>query len=202
MEKDALLKEYPTAYQHPNDPMAEQLERLAGHFEDVAKSWGKVVYPALFAFILLAAYGFYLIYSLTTDVRKVADTMSVISGSFGSENSHMKEMNENIGLLSNDVGKMRFAINTMSNNFTGVTQDVSKITKYVSDMNTSIKEVNANMGEMTAQMSTLTPMLEVMNNMDYSSQRMADSTNFMGRQIGNMNDDMSPGGMMSRFMPF
>lgn len=202
MDQDKLRQEYPTAYAHPNDPMAEQLDRLACHFENVAKSWGKVVYPALFAFILLAAYGFYLIYSLTTDVRKVAATMGVISASFGPEDSHMSSMSSSIDALGKNMSKMQVVVSTMSDNFTDVTKDVTKITGHVSDMNTSIKEVNVNMGEMTTQMSTLTPMLEVMNNMDYSSQQMADSTQFMGRQIGNMNDDLSPGGMMSRFMPF
>ncbi|VAW55258.1 hypothetical protein MNBD_GAMMA05-2376, partial [hydrothermal vent metagenome] len=40
----------------PTDP----LERLANTFDSSAKRWEMVVYPSLFAFVLLAGYGFFL----------------------------------------------------------------------------------------------------------------------------------------------
>ena len=41
--------------------------RLSEVFESSARRWELIVYPSLFAFIILAAYGFYLIYNLARD---------------------------------------------------------------------------------------------------------------------------------------
>ena len=45
------------------------MDRLSMAFETSARRWELIVYPSLFAFILLAAYGFYLIFSLAKDVH-------------------------------------------------------------------------------------------------------------------------------------
>lgn len=37
------------------------VDRLSQAFETSAKRWELIVYPSLFAFIILAAYGFYLV---------------------------------------------------------------------------------------------------------------------------------------------
>ncbi|MGB5640738.1 MAG: hypothetical protein WBM63_16620, partial [Sedimenticolaceae bacterium] len=47
-------------------------DRLSEVFESSARRWELIVYPSLFAFIILAAYGFYLIYNLAKDVHYLA----------------------------------------------------------------------------------------------------------------------------------
>jgi len=47
------------------------MDKFARVFAASAKRWEVVVYPSLLAFIVLAAYGFYLIYSMTSDVHRV-----------------------------------------------------------------------------------------------------------------------------------
>ncbi len=44
------------------------MERLADTFESSAKRWELIVYPSMVAFIVLAVYGFYLVYTLSRDV--------------------------------------------------------------------------------------------------------------------------------------
>ena len=39
--------------------------------------WQVVVFPAMGAFFLLAAYGFYLIYHLVRDVNRIADAVEI-----------------------------------------------------------------------------------------------------------------------------
>ena len=51
-----------------SDPPDDPLERLANTFDNSARRWEMVVYPSLFAFVLLAGYGFFLIYRLTHDI--------------------------------------------------------------------------------------------------------------------------------------
>ena len=52
--------------------IGESLDKLASGFTESARRWEMIVYPSLVAFIILAAYGFFLIYSLTSDVTRVA----------------------------------------------------------------------------------------------------------------------------------
>jgi len=56
----------------PTDP----LERLANTFDSSAKRWEMVVYPSLFAFVLLAGYGFFLIYRLTHDISTLSQSVT------------------------------------------------------------------------------------------------------------------------------
>ena len=51
---------------------AYAIDRLSQTFETSAKRWELIVYPSLFAFIILAAYGFYLVFSLAKDVHYLA----------------------------------------------------------------------------------------------------------------------------------
>jgi hypothetical protein len=55
------------------------LERFACSFEASARRWEIVVYPMMLAFVILAAYGFYLIYSMTRDVHRVTEQMEPIA---------------------------------------------------------------------------------------------------------------------------
>ncbi len=57
---------------------ADALERFVGCFERSARRWELIVYPALFAFVILAGYGFFLVYSLTHDMHSVAHSMQTM----------------------------------------------------------------------------------------------------------------------------
>ncbi len=57
---------------------ADSLERFVGCFERSAKRWELIVYPALFAFVILAGYGFFLVYSLAHDMQTVAHSMETM----------------------------------------------------------------------------------------------------------------------------
>jgi len=61
--------------------MGESLDKLSTAFMDSARRWEMIVYPSLFAFIILAGYGFFLIYSLTKDVHLVVQDMHKITTS-------------------------------------------------------------------------------------------------------------------------
>lgn len=82
---------------------AQSFDRLSAAFENSARRWELIVYPSLFAFILLAGYGFYLVYSLAKDVHYLAisvDTnMTVLAG-------NMQSVSENMGQLTRNVREM------------------------------------------------------------------------------------------------
>jgi len=76
------------------------MDRLSNAFETSARPWELIVYPSLFAFIILAAYGFYLIFSLAKDVHylaiRVDSNMTVLT-------SNMQSVSDNIVQLSGNV---------------------------------------------------------------------------------------------------
>ena len=118
------------------DSLGRSLETLSSAFSASAKRWETIVYPSLFAFILLAAYGFYLIYNLTYDVKKVAAHMDTIA-------TNMSDVAVNMGAVS---------------------QNMVIMTQTVDSQSTSMKEMTLHMRHMSVAMGQMRYDLSIMNN--------------------------------------
>lgn len=116
------------------DCLGRSLETLSSAFTASAKRWEMIVYPSLFAFILLAAYGFYLIFSLTNDVGKVADYM------------------ESISTNMNDVA---VNMNAVSRNMVVMTQTVDSQSSSMNEMTLHMRHMSASMGQMRYDLSIM-----------------------------------------------
>lgn len=97
------------------DPVADAnagYTRLSEVFESSARRWELIVYPSLFAFIILAAYGFYLVYNLARDVHYLAisvDTnMTTLAG-------NMQNVSENMGQLTANIRAMTITMDSIDN---------------------------------------------------------------------------------------
>jgi hypothetical protein len=86
--------------------------RLSEVFESSARRWELIVYPSLFAFIILAAYGFYLVYNLARDVHYLAisvDTnMTTLAG-------NMQNVSENMSQLTANIRAMTVTMDSIDN---------------------------------------------------------------------------------------
>ncbi len=147
-----------TQNNEPTEQVPEQLnqnlsiDRLAQTFETSARRWELIVYPSLFAFIILAAYGFYLIFSLTKDVHYLAvsvDTNMTILASNMEEVSknldgmthsvqtmsvHLEEINENVGTMK----PMLTNLNSMDQSIHAMTVSTHNMRNDLSRLNSSI----------------------------------------------------------------
>ena len=96
---------------------AEYFEKITQSFEVSARRWELVVFPALFAFVVLASYGFYLIFSLTKDISFIAKSvdrnMTVIA-------QRMDSMAGNVDNMSIHVEHMSVNMRNMTKNITTV----------------------------------------------------------------------------------
>lgn len=96
---------------------AYAIDRLSQAFETSAKRWELIVYPSLFAFIILAAYGFYLVFSLAKDVHYLAisvDTnMTVMASNMQSISDNMSQMSANVRSLTVSVDSMARDVNAL-----------------------------------------------------------------------------------------
>jgi methyl-accepting chemotaxis protein len=103
---------------------AYAIDRLSQAFETSAKRWELIVYPSLFAFIILAAYGFYLIFSLAKDVHYLAISVD----------SNMTVLASNMQSMSDDMGQMTANVRTMTLGVESMARDVSTLEPMLSSM--------------------------------------------------------------------
>lgn len=169
------------------------LDRFAHSFETSARRWEFVVYPSLFAFAILATYGFFLIYSLTKDMSTLAQHVD-------------PEMAANMGAMADHIG-------AMSDNMDLMRQQIQKMANHIDRMDTNIAVLNTSVGQMTAnldlmeghtskiseQLDTLHPILANMQLMTDAMGRMTVSTGIMSREATQMGRPMS---FMNQFAPW
>jgi methyl-accepting chemotaxis protein len=163
------------------------LHRLADTFDKSARRWEMVVYPSLFAFILLAGYGFYLIYHLTHDIsvlsRSVTHMATIVSDTMPRMSSDLRGMTGNIGTMTGSVNNMTGSVNSMTGDIKGMSTDLN---------------------QMSDQMTTLEPMSQNLANMTNTMGNMNRSVYGMQRDMSGMNRTISNGpfGFMQDMMPF
>ena len=125
------------------------VDRLSQAFETSAKRWELIVYPSLFAFIILAAYGFYLVFSLAKDVHYLAITvdsnMTVLA-------SNMQSISDNMGQISANVRNMSVAVDSMA-------RDV----RTLEPMLVSIGNMDRAMQDMTRNTTAMRDDMAIMN---------------------------------------
>ncbi|MBK1706107.1 hypothetical protein [Halochromatium glycolicum] len=151
-ERDSLEETgAPNAEAEENEPVASQfaMDRLSQAFETSARRWELIVYPTLFAFIILAAYGFYLVFSLAKDVHYLAisvdSNMTVLA-------SNMQSISDNMGQISSNVRTMTVGVDSMA-------RDVAVLEPMLS----SIEAMDHSMRSMTFTTSTMRDDLGAMN---------------------------------------
>ncbi len=153
----------------PSDP----LERLANTFDSSARRWEMVVYPSLFAFVLLAGYGFFLIYRLTHDIAILSQSVT-----------HMAVIvSDAMPRMTKDLGTMTGSIDNMTGNIDGMTHEIVSMS---GQMN-SLTPMSKNIQSMTHNIGS-------MNRSVYGMQR---DMHGMNRTVSS-----GPFGMMNDMIPF
>lgn len=145
-----------TAYQPQAGPSpaggeagaAYSMDRLSNAFETSARRWELIVYPSLFAFIILAAYGFYLVFSLAKDVHYLAisvdENMTILS-------SNMQSVAENMGQLSNNIRLITGSVEDIS----GQVAFLEPIKTNMDSLDKSIREMNVSTRNMQSDMALM-----------------------------------------------
>jgi hypothetical protein len=128
---------------------AYAIDRLSQTFETSAKRWELIVYPSLFAFIILAAYGFYLVFSLAKDVHYLAISVD----------SNMTVLASNMQSMSDNVGQMSANVRTMAVSVESISRDVSTL----EPMLTSMETIDQAIQSMTFTTANMRDDMAVMN---------------------------------------
>ncbi len=149
-------------------------------FEDkqtsITRTLQMIVYPAMVAFIILAAYGFYLVQSLTSDVHRLTETITVMQGSV---NKNMATISDTMLSMNNQFNEMVSSTDQMSDNIKSMTQNIQQMNNNTAAMTTYIQQMNV------------------------STQNMAVSTYNMQHDMWYLNKNISgPMKMFNKFNPF
>jgi len=125
------------------------IDRLSQAFETSAKRWELIVYPTLFAFIILAAYGFYLVFSLAKDVHYLAISVD----------TNMTVLASNMQSISDNVGQMTASVRGMAVGVDSMARDVDSL----EPMLVSMQNMDRSMQAMTLSTSAMRSDMAVMN---------------------------------------
>ena len=134
--------------------MAACMDKFARTFEASARRWELIVYPSMLAFIVLAAYGFFLIYTLTTDVGRLARSMETVTVA-------MTDVSANMTAVSGNVAQI-------SGNLSLIAYDMGDGTDSMRNMLVKMDTMNTNIGVMTV------PVYEMRNDMGHLSKNIHD----------------------------
>lgn len=116
---------------HTEDCGVRQLERLSTAFMVSARRWEMIVYPSLFAFIILAGYGFFLIYSLSQDAHAISEQMITMS-------RQMETISQNMVIIAQTMDAQNRTMADMAFNVRGMNASINQMRYDMSIMNQSV----------------------------------------------------------------
>ncbi len=154
------------------------INELASTMTKGIRRWEKVIYPMMIAFIILAAYGFWLIYNVTKDMRNISTNMIVmtkavvtmtntlnqkmnqIDHQMGAINIHMDKMNtnmESVTTMNDRIADMTAAIHNMNSSINSMSHSVYSMVYSTSAMSSNIGELNENISVPMNSMNSVIP---------------------------------------------
>ncbi len=153
------------------DRVEVSFDRLSEAFETSARRWELIVYPSLFGFIILAGYGFFLIYSLARDVHFLAATvdsnLTVMSSNFQAVSDNMNHLTANIRAMSANMSEinqkistlepMLTSIDSMDKSMTSMDRAIKSITFTTHSMQTDMAIMNRNVSRPMSLMNSFMP---------------------------------------------
>jgi uncharacterized protein YoxC len=120
--------------------LSESLDELTHTFTASARRWQMIVYPSMFAFVLLASFGFFLIYSLTNDVTKVANEMGRIGNNMQNVVVHMESVAGNMSVMTQTMDVQSRTMQEMNAHVRNMSLSVNRISHDVAILNDSVSK--------------------------------------------------------------
>jgi len=153
------------------------MDRFVRVFEASAHRWELVVYPAMLAFVVLAGYGFFLIYTLSKDIHVLAMGMDPQMA------KNLANMSDSVGYLSENIRTMTQRVHKMSGSMEDISGKMDAL-QHLEPMLVNMRGMNASTAGMSANMERMTRTGDIMN-----------------YELGNMSRSMRPMRTMGDFVP-
>lgn len=142
---------YPENYRPPE--YLEYLEKAAG----AIKTLRIIVFAGLGSFILLAAYGFFLIYQLTTDTHRMTEQAVRMTEQMQSIVRIMSNMHESVADMRGSVTEMRSAITDMNRTMNTMSNTTIQMANTVALMQHSVRNLDQSVGPAAGAVNNFMP---------------------------------------------
>ncbi|MEZ5540487.1 MAG: hypothetical protein R3F42_00370 [Pseudomonadota bacterium] len=145
--------------------MAVCMDKFSRTFEVSARRWELIVYPSLLAFIILAAYGFYLIYTLTGDVNRLARSMETVVVAINHMSTDLNTVSASVEHISGNLSTIATDVGTGSQDMGHLLVKLDNINKSVGVMTVPMYQIRTDMGRMSHTMHDATGPMKMVNGM-------------------------------------
>jgi uncharacterized protein YoxC len=132
--------------------LENELEEFEKRADSSTKRLQLLVYPAMVAFVILSAFGFYLIYSLTSDVNRMADTIAHMSGSI---DTNMDSISGTMDHISVKMDGLNESTKSMSGNIGEMTSNTDEMVKNIGGLRSATYDMAASTNNMQRDMWSL-----------------------------------------------
>ncbi len=157
LPKDQLKNDYPRqVYPDPPYQPPEYLAYLE-QATNALKSVRIVVYAGMTAFVLLAAYGFFLIYLLTSDARTMAEQTLRMANQMELISRNMGAMNATISDMRFNVGDMRASLTKMNQHMSAIEASTAHMTATVALIQHSARNLDSSFGPAMGVLNNFMP---------------------------------------------
>ncbi len=161
------------------EQMLESVEKHADQRTDT--KFEKYFLPALTVFGAIIIGFFVVIYSITSDMARLANSMDPNMG------GNMSSMVKSIDSLSNNVGQMTAFVEHIQRDFDLVDKNMDIIAKKLDNLDS----IAADLTQVSLKMDSLAPMLVNMDQMNKNMANMQDSMQWIKRDINIMRSSIA-----------
>ena len=182
-ELEGALTSFVKSFESSAKRWEEIIYPFVGSFEASAKRWERMVYPAIIVFGMMGFSGFWLIYSLTTDVHELARNVD-------------PKMERNLALMAENVEKLSFSVEAM-------TTEIRDMQTHIHGMDQSMLAMKDDISAISGKLDTLPPLLQQVSEMNHSMKAMTLNTGVLSHDVRGMNQSVGrPMSFMNSFAPW
>lgn len=131
----------------------EYLEKAAAALKTVRM----IVYAGMTSFVILAAYGFVLIYQLTRDVHLAVAQTAVMTQQMQAMTRIMANLHESVAGMRGDIGTMKSSIVDIDGTIAGLSASVARMAEAVTLMQHSARNIDQSVSPMMGTVNRFMP---------------------------------------------
>ncbi|HID01081.1 MAG TPA: hypothetical protein EYP05_07105 [Piscirickettsiaceae bacterium] len=159
------------------------VEKMAEAMTGGIKKWEKVLFPMMIIFIVLAGYGFFLIYQLAHDVRQISSNMLIMTRAVATMTS---TLNLNMQKIDAQMGAINLSMDRIYQSMDAIRQDTQIIGQIMPQLNDHFSAMNQAINTMNKKVTVLT-----------------DAADSMARSLWELDQNISePMNSLNSIMPF
>lgn len=142
----------------PGDNQRQMTECMASFTRSLGDSTKRLelfVYPSLFAFVVLAAYGFFLIFNLAGDISKLADNVTHMTTSMTTISDRMVRISNGVRNISDNMQPMRVSMSSMEASMRSMDVNMENMDRSTRHISVTSSAMNHQMGRMNQSMGPM-----------------------------------------------